>query len=64
MTLFASGGLEPLQMVSKPDTRQCASEETKPRKGWTRGSVPARRPQRGVDCEIPHRLERRTKHPL
>ena len=29
-TIFASGGLELLQMVSEPDTRQCASEEVEP----------------------------------
>ena len=76
-------------MVSEPDTGQCASEETEPRRGWTRDSVPARtlgfegglirgshidwrREQvpartlasKGVDCEIPHRLGKRTKHSL
>ena len=29
-------------MVSELDTRQCASEEAKPRREWTRGDVPAR----------------------
>ena len=43
VTIFACGGLRLLQMVSKLDTRQCASENA--------GA------QRGVDCEIPHRLE-------
>ena len=54
-------------MVSEPDTRQCVSEEAKPRWGLDWG-VPHRLekrtstnedagPQRGVDCEIPHRLE-------
>ena len=32
-TIFASGGLGPLQMVSKPDTGRCASEEAEPRRG-------------------------------
>ena len=27
VTIFASGGLGRLQMVSKPDTERCASEE-------------------------------------
>ena len=31
-----------LQMVSKPDIGRCASKEAEPRKGWTRGGVPAR----------------------
>ena len=35
-------------MISEPDTEQCANEEIEP--------------QRGVDCEIPHRSERRKKH--
>ena len=29
-TISASGGLGLLQMVSEPDTRQCASEEAEP----------------------------------
>ena len=37
-----SGGLEPLQIVSEPDTRRCASEDA---------GTP-----RGVDCEIPYWL--------
>ena len=48
-TISASGGLGLglLQMVSKPDT----------------GGVPVRTlVPKGVDCEIPHRLERGTKH--
>ena len=48
-TRFVNGGLELLQMISKPGFGWCASEDA--------------RPQRGVDCEIPHRLERGTKHP-
>ena len=49
-TISASGGLRLLQMVSEPGTEQCASEDAGPLKG--------------VDCEITHRLERRTKHSL
>ena len=49
-TIFASGGLELLLMVSEPDTGWYASKDA--------GSP------RGVDCEIPHRLERGTKHCL
>ena len=46
-TIFTSSGLELLQMVSEPDTRRCGSEDANPQ---------------GVDYEIPHWLERRTKH--
>ena len=49
-TIFASSRLELLQMVSEPGIRRCASEDTGP--------------LRGVNCEIPHRLERGTKHSL
>ena len=45
-TISASSGLELLQIVSDPVTEWCASEDA--------------RPLRGVDCEIPHRLERGT----
>ena len=41
-TISAGGGLGLLQMISKP---VCASEDARPF-------------LRGVDCEIPHRLER------
>ena len=34
-TVFASGGLGLLQMVLEPDTRQCASKDVEPRRGWT-----------------------------
>ena len=47
-TISTSGGLGLLQMVSEPDTEWCASEDV---------GLP-----RGVDCEIPHQLERGTKH--
>ena len=49
-TIFASGELELLQMVSELDTGRCASGDAGP--------------PRGVDCEIPHWLKRRTKHSL
>ena len=42
-TISASKGLELLQMVSKLDTGWCASEDAGPQ---------------GMDCEIPHWLER------
>ena len=47
-TIFASSGLELLQMVSELGSERCASEDAGP--------------STGVDCEIPHRLERETKH--
>ena len=34
MIIFASGGLELLQMVSKPDIGRCANEEAGLRRGW------------------------------
>ena len=34
-TIFASGGLGLLQMISESDTRRCVSKEAEPRKGWT-----------------------------
>ena len=49
-TISASGGLGLLQMVSKLVTGQSISEDA-----WL---------PRGVDCEIPHQLEMRTKHSL
>ena len=49
-TISASGGLGLLQMVLEPDTGWCTNDGVGPPKG--------------VDCEIPHRLERRTKHSL
>ena len=33
-TISASGGLELLQMVSKPDTGRCASKDTVPQEEW------------------------------
>ena len=49
-SISTSGGLGLLQMVLEPDTGWCAIENA--------------RPPMGVDCEISHRLERRTKHCL
>ena len=49
-TISTSGELGLLQMVSELGIERCASEDV--------GSP------RGVDCEIPRRLERRTKHSL
>ena len=43
--LAVGSGLGLLQMVSEPNTGRCASENVGP--------------PRGVDCEIPHQLERR-----
>ena len=47
-TLPTSDGFGLLQMVSESDTGWCANEDVEP--------------PRGVDCEIPYRLERGTKH--
>ena len=47
-TISVSGGLKTLQMESELGTERCASEDVGP--------------PRGVDYEIPHRLERGTKH--
>ena len=65
-TISTSGGLGPLQMVSEPDTRRCASEEAEPCRGVDTRQCASDHvgPRRGVDCEIPHRLERETKHSL
>ena len=48
--IFVSDGVELLQMVLEPDTGWCANEDVGP--------------PREVDCEIPHQLERGTKHSL
>ena len=45
--ISTSGGLELLQMILGPDTGQCVNEDAGPK---------------GVDCKIPHRLKRGTKH--
>ena len=47
-TISVSDGTGLLQMVSESDTKQCAKEDAEP--------------PRGVDCETPPRLERRTNH--
>ena len=39
-TIFTNGGLGLLQMISEPDTRRYASEDTEPEERWTPGSVP------------------------
>ena len=49
-TIFASSGLELLQMILESVIRRCANKDV--------GS-----PKR-VDCEIPHWLERGAKHSL
>ena len=49
-TISTSDGVELLKMILEPDTERCASKDVGP--------------SRGVDCEIPHRLERGTKHSL
>ena len=46
---ISGGGLGRLQMVSEPNARRCASKDA--------------RPPRGVDCEIPHQLERERSIP-
>ena len=72
-TISASGGLEPLQMVSKPDTERYASEEAKLRRRWI--GVPRQlekeasaseyaEPRRGWIVRSHIRLERGTKHSL
>ena len=38
-TIFASGGLGPLQLVSEPGSGQCANEDEGE---WTPGGVPVR----------------------
>ena len=49
-TIFVSSGLGLLQIVSELGTEWYAGEDV--------------RPPRVVDCEIPHRLKRGTKHSL
>ena len=50
MRTTSASGLGLLQMILEPDTGRCASEDV--------GLL------RGVDCEISHWLERKTKHCL
>ena len=49
-TISTSGGLGLLQMVIEPDIELCANVDAQS--------------TRGVDCVIPHRLERGIKHSL
>ena len=49
-TISVGGGLGLLQMISEPNTGWCANKDV--------GSP------RRVDCEIPHWLEKETKHSL
>ena len=49
-TITVIGGIELLQMISELDTERCAIKDTEP--------------PRRVDYEIPHWLERGTKHSL
>ena len=57
------------------DTRQCASKDTGPQSEVDLGAVPHRleegksasedaRSRKGVDCDVPHWLRRRTNHHL
>ena len=57
------------------DTRRCASKDAGPKGGGGFGAVPHELeegksasedagPRRWVDCDVPHWLERRTKHHL
>ena len=61
-TIFASGGLGLLQMVSEPDIGRCASKDVEPRMGVDNGRYVSEdvRPRREVDCEIPQRWEKGT----
>ena len=65
-TISASNGFGLLQMVSKPDNGQYASKEGESQRGMdTRPCVNKDvGPLRRVDCEIQHRLRRRTNHSL
>ena len=49
-TISASGGFGLLQMILELDIGQCVNEDVGP--------------PRGLDCEIPHQLERGMKHSL
>ena len=60
-------------MVSEPNIGRCVSEDAEPRRGWIVrfhiDLIEERVPTRtlgpgGVDCEIPHWLERGTKPSL
>ena len=54
-------------MVLELGSRQCVSEDAgqmvlEPGSGWCISEGDG--PPRGVDCEIPHQLERESKHSL
>ena len=60
-TIFASSEFELLQMVSQLGTERCASEDVGcHNRKHDRDTGPPRR----VNYEIPHWLERQTKHSL
>ena len=63
-TIYVSGGLGPLQMVSEPDTGQCVSKEVVPGRGVDMRRCASKDAdfRRGVDFEISHRLGRRIEH--
>ena len=57
------------------DMRRCVSKDARPQKGVDLGAIPHRLekgkkasedagPRRGVDCDVPHWLGRRTNHHL
>ena len=59
-TISVSGGIGLLQMYQS-QTLRCASKEAELRRGWTRGGVLARTlGLKGVDCGVPHQLEKGT----
>ena len=61
-TISVSGGLGPLQMVSKSDTERCANEEAESRRGVDMRQCVSKdvEPRIGVDWGVPHRLEKGT----
>ena len=61
-TISFSGGLGLLQMVSEPDTRRCASEEAKLRRGVDTSGCASKDsgPRMRVDLGVPHRLKKET----
>ena len=50
-TIFVSGGLGLLQMVSEPGSGQCASEDTGPQGGWIVRSHIGWRGERSSPCK-------------
>ena len=57
-TISTCSRLGPLQLVSEPDTRHCASNEAKPQRGVDRRCHTSKdvEPRRGVG--VPHRMEK------